>query len=218
MSTQPFGTTGRRLTLGQCGLLVAAGLGSFLAAFLSQGGSGEIEDDLVVVRPRASSAVVVRSEVDVTGTPSPMSSLDASSEPSNSGTRMNRMVVRDPFGPLSVEQLPPPVVAVAPQASLSNAKPSGRNRTVQPSPPAPPPAAPTAPALPFIAVGFIQGKKIGDGQQQTFIQQGETLTMIRRGDTINSIYRVEDITEERVVLTYLPLGQKQTLPLTDSPR
>lgn len=218
MSTQPLGTKGRRLTLGQCGLLVASGLGSFLAAFLSQGVPGEIEDDLVVVRPRAPSAAAIRSEVAVAGTGSLVSSFSTPSEASSSSTRMNRVVVRDPFGPLSVEQLPPPVVTVAPQASLSTAKPNGRNRTAQPSPPAPPPAAPTAPALPFIAVGFIQGKKIGDGQQQTFIQQGETLTMIRRGDTINSTYRVEDITEERVVLTYLPLGQKQTLPLTDSPR
>lgn len=218
MSTQPLGTTGRRLTLGQCGLLVAAGLGSFLAAFLSQGGAGKIEDDLVVVRPRAPSAVAVRNEVEVARAESVVASFSAPSEATSSSTRMNRMVVRDPFSPLSVEQPPPPVVAASPQASLSNSKPSGRNKTVQPLPPTPPPAAPTAPALPFIAVGFIQGKKIGDGQQQTFIQQGETLTMIRRGDTINSTYRVEDISEERVVLTYLPLGQKQTLPLTDSPR
>lgn len=218
MRTQPLGTTGRRLTLGQCGLLVAAGLGSFLAAFLSQGGTGEIEDDLVVVRSRVPSAVAVRNEVEVARAESVVASFSAPSEASSSSTRMNRMVVRDPFSPLSVEQPPPPIVASTPPSPLSQAKSNGKNKAVQPSLPTQPPAAPTAPALPFIAVGFIQGKKIGDGQQQTFIQQGETLTMIRRGDTINSTYRVEDISEERVVLTYLPLGQKQTLPLTDSPR
>lgn len=218
MSTRTLGSTSRRLTPGQWGLLVAAGLGSFLAAFLSQGGPGEIEDDLLVVKPRAPSAVAVPSEVEVARVESVVANFSAPSNANDSSARMNRMVVRDPFGPLSVEQPPPLVVAVAPQASLLSAKPKGKKKAVQPSPPVPPPAAPTAPALPFIAVGFIQGKKIGDGQQQTFIQQGETLTMIRRGDTINSTYRVEDITEERVVLTYLPLGQKQTLPLTDTPR
>jgi hypothetical protein len=218
VSDQSVDTKRRPLSLGKLCLLLAAGIGSFLVAFLSQGGSREIEDDLLVVRPGARSSVATLSEVEVTrADPSPLTSSTPSEE-TKSSIRMNRMVVRDPFGLLSPDQPPPTVVAIAPPSAVTGSKSGPKKNTGQALPPAPPPAPPAAPALPFTAVGFIQGKKIADGQQQTFIQQGETLTMIRRGDTINSTYRVEDITEERVLLTYLPLGQKQTLPLTDNPR
>jgi hypothetical protein len=83
---------------------------------------------------------------------------------------------------------------------------------------APPPPPPTAPPLPFTAVGAIQGKKIGNGQQQAFIQHGDNLTVIQKGDTVAGSYRVDEITSDRVVFTYLPLGQKQSLLLLDNPR
>ena len=131
--------------------------------------------------------------------------------------RMNKMVVRDPFGPLAPEFVPPPQVVappVPPPVPAKPRKPPAPAVAVEP----PPPPPPTAPPLPFTAVGAIQGKKIGNGQQQAFIQHGDNLTVIQKGDTVAGSYRVDEITSERVVFTYLPLGQKQSLLLLDNPR
>ncbi len=209
--------TGMHLIRKQSVLLMAAGLGSFLLAFVLQGASKSVEDDLVTAVPRNPRPTVARVSLE----DSPAAALVGAARPSEglqtSNSRMNRMVVRDPFGLLAPELVATPVPSAAPATTNP-----GKNRKVAkvlvqaPQVPPPPPPAPVAPPLPFTAVGFIHGKKIGDGQQQTFIQQGEELTVIRQGDTINSTYRVDDINTERVVVTYLPLGQKQSLPLSNS--
>lgn len=135
----------------------------------------------------------------------------------NPGQRMNKMVVRDPFGPLAPEFAPPAQVVAPPVPPPAPAKPRKPPAPPMAAEPAPPPP-PTAPPLPFAAVGAIQGKKIGNGQLQAFIQQGDNLTVIQKGDTVAGNYRVDEITTDRVVFTYLPLGQKQSLPLLDTAR
>jgi hypothetical protein len=206
---------GMQLTRAQWVLLIAAGSGSFLLAVVLQGSVPGGDEDLVAAVSRDRRQVVARVSLDA-------SSAMARTEMSGSGeslqasaSRMNRVVVRDPFGLLVPESVAVPVPTTPPPAAVPSRAVA---KVVAPAPsgPPPPPRAPVAPPLPFTAVGFIHGKKIGDGQQQTFIQQGDKLTVIRQGDTINSIYRVDDITIERVVVTYLPLGQKQSLPLLDS--
>lgn len=199
------------LSLKQWMILVAAGLGSFLLPFWLQR-DGQRDDNLVTPVPREQRQKAAR-----TTSPGASASMTAEAMPSGesaqtSGSRMNRVVVRDPFGQLMPDTVaitapppPPPPVQRKPVAKV----------VVAAGPPVPPPA-PVAPPLPFTAVGFIHGQRIGDGQQQTFIQQGEKLTVIRQGDTINNTYRVDTITAERIVVTYLPLGQKQTLPLLDN--
>lgn len=87
---------------------------------------------------------------------------------------------------------PPPVVAVA----------------------APPPApvAPSAPPLPYTFVGLLET----DGQQPTaFVARGDTLLMVAAGDTLeDKTYRVDSLSADKLVLTYLPLGIAQTLLIT----
>lgn len=76
---------------------------------------------------------------------------------------------------------------------------------------APPPAAP---ALPFRVLGYYEE----NGESSVFLEdRGESL-VVKVGDTLrNDTYRVDSITEDQLQLTYLPLGQQQTLLLGDHP-
>lgn len=204
---------GTAVSLGvkQWAILAAAGLGSFLLPFWMQG-DAKLEDELVTPVSREQRLRMARTAPRSTNAGMATDVVPSSENAQASSFRMNRVVVRDPFGQLTPE-------AVAMSAPPPPAPPIQRKpvaKVVVAAGPSAPPTAPVAPPLPFTAIGFIHGKKIGDGQQQTFIQQGDKLTVIRQGDTINSTYRVDDINTERVVVTYLPLGQKQSLPLLDS--
>lgn len=211
---------GTHLTRKQAALLVTAGLGSFWVAFVLQGASNTVDEDLVMAVPRDQRSKTTRASFDGSSAAAIADTARPAEGMPTSASRMNRMVVRDPFGLLA------PEAAVIPEAPSKPPIPTNRGKNRKPGAaapvlaqappgPPPPPSVPVAPALPFTAVGFIHGKKIGDGQQQTFIQQGENLTVIRQGDTINGAYRVDDINAERILFTYLPLGQKQSLPLLD---
>lgn len=86
---------------------------------------------------------------------------------------------------------PPPVVVVAPP----------------PRPPKPPP--PTAPPLPFIFVGLMEQ---GAARPQAFLAKGDALLVVAAGDTIdNNTYRIETLSAQKIVITYLPMGLQQTL-------
>ncbi|AYQ29519.1 MULTISPECIES: hypothetical protein [unclassified Polaromonas] len=202
-------------------VLLAAGLASFVlaAAMQSKWQAGDADLDLAAP-PRqrnTPSTSVTPQQVNAVSSLADLTALRLEVAMSNPTLRMNKMVVRDPFGPLAPEFVPPPEVP----APASPPSPLVKTRKSLPPPVAvepPPPAPPTAPPLPFTAVGAIQGKKIGNGQQQAFIQHGDSLTVIQKGDTVAGSYRVDDITSDRVVFTYLPLGQKQSLLLLDNPR
>jgi hypothetical protein len=201
-------------------ILVAAGLGSFVLAAAMQGKwrAGDADTDLAAApRQRSASITAARPQADAALPPLDVPSQRLEVAIDNPGLRMNRMVVRDPFGPLAPEFVPVPEVVAPP------APPPVPVKVRKPLPPPvvaepPPPPPPTAPPLPFTAVGAIQGKKIGSGQQQAFIQHGDNLTVIQKGDTVAGSYRVDNITTDRVEFTYLPLGQKQSLLLLDTPR
>lgn len=75
--------------------------------------------------------------------------------------------------------------------------------------PAPPPPPPAPPALPFRFVG----KFVEDGAVRLLIVKGEAEHSISGGETLDGIYRVDEITDQAVTFTYLPLNIQQTLPL-----
>jgi hypothetical protein len=73
----------------------------------------------------------------------------------------------------------------------------------------PPPPPPQAPPLPFLYLG-----KLAEGDNTTvFLSMGDRNLVVRTGDVIDNNYRVEEVTDAAVVMTYLPLTMKQTLPI-----
>lgn len=94
------------------------------------------------------------------------------------------------FANLSWLPPPPPAVIVPP-----------------PRPPKPPP--PTAPPLPFTFVGLMEK---GTARPQAFLTKGDALLVVAAGDTIdNNTYRIETLSAQKIVITYLPMGTQQTL-------
>ncbi len=76
----------------------------------------------------------------------------------------------------------------------------------------PPPAAPVAPPLPFVFVGMLE--KGLEQRPQAFLAKGETLLVVGAGDLLdNKSYRIETLSPQEIVMTYLPLATRQTLPV-----
>ena len=72
-----------------------------------------------------------------------------------------------------------------------------------------PASAPTAPPLPFRYVG----KAIEDGKLAVFLQRGEDSYSVSKGQKLDNEYRVDRVSETKVVFTYLPLKTKQVLDI-----
>lgn len=79
-----------------------------------------------------------------------------------------------------------------------------------PPPPAPPPPppAPVAPPLPFT---FVGAEDVGTAKAHVFLNSGDHLLIVTPGEVIEGRYRLESLTPNSLVFTYLPLQQKQTL-------
>lgn len=97
--------------------------------------------------------------------------------------------VRNPFASSSWLPPPPPPVEV-------------------PAAPAARPAPPTAPALPFVYLG---GLDANTSKPQVFLSNGDQLLIVSSGQVIDGQYRVDSISDTGVVLTYLPLNQRQVI-------
>jgi len=107
----------------------------------------------------------------------------------------------DPFVSLSWLPAPPPAPAPAPQPAAA----------ITAAAPPPPPPAPVAPPLPFAFLGMIES---GTPKPAAFLSRGEALFVVSVGDKVdNNTYQVNAITAHEVVLTYLPLNIRQTLPV-----
>jgi hypothetical protein len=86
-----------------------------------------------------------------------------------------------------------------------------------PTPPSKPPPpvtaqAPIAPAFPFKFVG----KKFEDNTWEVFLSRGDQSFLVREGGTLEGTYRIDSITPQRLSVTYLPLGQSQSLSIGES--
>jgi hypothetical protein len=88
--------------------------------------------------------------------------------------------------PKAAPAAPPPVAVVAPPVAAP---------------------APVAPPLPFIFVG----KHFDGARWEVFVSRGEQTLILRAGQTIDANYRVDTVQPPRMVITYLPLDEKQTL-------
>jgi hypothetical protein len=79
--------------------------------------------------------------------------------------------------------------------------------------PPPPPPPPKAPPLPFAFVGLVEQ---GAGKPQAFLSRGDALFIVAAGDVIEEKYRVESLSPASVVMTYLPLTERQVLNASGS--
>lgn len=82
-----------------------------------------------------------------------------------------------------------------------------------PPPPPPPPEKPKAPPLPFTYLGHL----VEDRGVALFLGRQQQTLIVRAGDTIDGTYRVDAITAQRAVFTYLPLDVQQPLILRNRP-
>jgi hypothetical protein len=100
----------------------------------------------------------------------------------------------DPFGPRSFRPAPPKVKTPSSQAMQEQAAA------------APPPQAPP---LPFAYLGRLSE----DRDTTVFLSMGDRNLLVRPGDTIDNTYKLEEITDSALIVTYLPMNQRQSLPL-----
>jgi hypothetical protein len=95
----------------------------------------------------------------------------------------------------------------APQVTLAWGPP--------PPPPPPPlpkgykPPPPPPPPLPFQAIGKLEDQ----GSITAFLLASDGTYAAKQGDTINNNYRVEEVTPQKIVFTFLPLKVRQELSL-----
>jgi hypothetical protein len=75
-----------------------------------------------------------------------------------------------------------------------------------------PPPAPVAPPMPYT----FAGRLVHDGKASLLLAKGDEVIAVREGETLDGIYKVESITQTQITLVYLPLGQKQTIPVITS--
>jgi hypothetical protein len=75
-----------------------------------------------------------------------------------------------------------------------------------------PPPPPTAPAMPFTFLG----KKHEDATWEVYLAHSETTLIVREGSMIEGTYRVESIKPPLLTVIYLPMNQRQTLPIGDA--
>lgn len=83
-----------------------------------------------------------------------------------------------------------------------------------PPPPAPPPAPPpkpTAPPLPFQYVG--KSEDVDGGNGVAFLAKGNQSFTVKPGEKFDGVYQFEGIEKGNLVILYLPLAEKQRLPM-----
>lgn len=88
-------------------------------------------------------------------------------------------------------------------AALSWQAPKPKARPAEP-PPAP---QPVAPAFPYPYIGGMSD----DGVRTGYFTRGERVLALRAGDTVDASFRVDQINESQMTLTYLPLEQTVTV-------
>lgn len=75
------------------------------------------------------------------------------------------------------------------------------------------PAAPSAPPMPWRYVGKMEE----GGRVVVLLSSPGKDIAVKQGETIDNLYRVEEIGARSIVLTFIPLKQKQTLLTGDAP-
>ncbi len=91
----------------------------------------------------------------------------------------------------------------------------GATNWAPPAPEAPPgpPPKPVAPPFPYT----YMGKLLEDGVLTAFFTQGNRVIPVKAGDTVDAVFRIDQMTNQNMKLTYLPLNETQELVLGNTP-
>jgi len=72
-----------------------------------------------------------------------------------------------------------------------------------------PPPPPQAPPLPFAYMGKLDES----GATIVFLAMGDRNLVVKPGDVIDNMYRLDQVSDNAVMLTHLPTGMQQSLPI-----
>jgi hypothetical protein len=72
-----------------------------------------------------------------------------------------------------------------------------------------PPPPPSAPPLPFAYMGKLDES----GATTVFLAMGDRNLIVKPGDVIDNMYRLDQVSDNTVMLTHLPTGMQQSLPI-----
>lgn len=72
-----------------------------------------------------------------------------------------------------------------------------------------PPPQPVAPPFPYAYMGGLSE----DGVRTSFFMQGDRVLPVKAGDTIDATYRIDQMTDKQMTLTYLPLNETLVVAL-----
>jgi hypothetical protein len=75
------------------------------------------------------------------------------------------------------------------------------------APPTPLPLKPVPPPFPYPYIGGLSD----DGVRTGFFTRGERVMAVRAGDTVDAAFRIEQLGENQMTLTYLPLDETVTV-------
>lgn len=107
---------------------------------------------------------------------------------------LSRMfVAADDVNPFGVKSWAPPVAPV-----------------MQPQVQAQVTADPVVPPLPFTFAGKLE---LEEGKWLVYLAKGDQSFGVSRGETFDGHYRLDGVADGNLVITYLPLGAKQLLPV-----
>ena len=175
-------------------LVAAAGLTLLLSWNLGGNtGRGEEIAQATTRAPGPAQALALRGEAPADDAkPPPAPAANAPDLPQRE--RVERSTAKDPFAAHGWVAAPRPP------------------RRVAPPPPAPVPVpAPVAPPIPYRFVGMIEEKS---ARPAAFLARGEALLVVHVGDVLENTYRIESFGPGEVVVTYLPMQQRERIAFT----
>lgn len=81
--------------------------------------------------------------------------------------------------------------------------------------PPPPPVKPQPPSPPPLQFKYL-GKVIEGGETRVFLALAERNYIVKPGESINSHYRIDEVNDQAITFTYLPLNARQMLATTEA--
>jgi hypothetical protein len=191
-------------------IMVVAGVASFFLALKmgTRGSDPTADAQAMMAKPVRTASSAAVADVPAIAVPQgPASSVTPS--------RLDARILQNPFAPLNLHASMDNPVVVAAAATKPEMKPAPKAPPPPPQPPPipQPPPPPTAPPLPFVVIGAIRGQGIAQGKPVVFLNEKGTSLVVSQGDDIHGTYKVEAINADTIEFTYLPLGQRQSLPL-----